>query len=306
MSAAKCGVALGSIGISSHCCIVANALSLSLPLSQAGRRGLDKVGTVILCCFGDTPPPQTILKNMLTGSSTKLLSQFRLTFTMILNLLRVEDMSVEGMIKRSFSEFATQRALTTNEYPKLLARGVKSLLKLDNKFKQDADSRVGCEDVEDYFFACRNVLTSSKRLLSYILGSGGTGGGALVAGRIVLVTSAREHKFVRTPALVLRPPEVTSKSSNAIGEDCTCMVLLPQSFFPSADDAEHKVLKLGALNYIGEARSRFFVIQKIKLDEIFLVSSIKHKIDSKVFYKEDSASSSRVAPPIGNPFAGAK
>lgn len=76
---------------------------------RAGRRGLDKVGTVILCAFGDTPPPQTILRNMLQGTSTPLQSQFRLTYTMILNLLRVEDMSVEGMIKRSFSEFATQR-----------------------------------------------------------------------------------------------------------------------------------------------------------------------------------------------------
>lgn len=76
---------------------------------RAGRRGLDKVGTVILCCFGDTPPPQTLLRNMLTGSSTKLQSQFRLTYTMILNLLRVEDMSVEGMIKRSFSEFGEYR-----------------------------------------------------------------------------------------------------------------------------------------------------------------------------------------------------
>lgn len=97
---------------------------------RAGRRGLDKVGTVIICCFGSQPPDQVILRNMLTGSSTKLQSQFRLTYTMILNLLRVEDMSVEGMIKRSFSEFATQRALTTNEYPKLLARGSKTLLKL--------------------------------------------------------------------------------------------------------------------------------------------------------------------------------
>ncbi len=275
---------------------------------RAGRRGLDKVGTVVLCCFGDTPPPQTILKNMLTGSSTKLQSQFRLTFTMILNLLRVEDMSVEGMIKRSFSEFATQRALTTNEYPKLLARGTKTLLKLDNQFKQDADSRVGCEDVEEYFFACRNVLNSSKKLLSFIIGSGGTGGGALVAGRIILVTSVREHKYVCTPALVLRPPD-SSKKPNSSNDDvleCICMILLPQSFTPSAKDAGQPVLKLGALNYIGEARNRCFAIQTVKLDEIFLVSSVKHKIDSKVFYKEDSSTNSRGVPSFGNPFAGAK
>ena len=46
---------------------------------RAGRRGLDKVGTVIMCCFGDTPPPVGILRNMLTGQSTMLKSQFRLT-----------------------------------------------------------------------------------------------------------------------------------------------------------------------------------------------------------------------------------
>jgi len=92
---------------------------------RAGRRGIDKVGTVIICCFGEKPPPQVILEKMLTGTSTKLQSQFRLTYNMILNLLRVEDMSVEDMIKRSFSEFATQRALTANNFPKLLAKGSK-------------------------------------------------------------------------------------------------------------------------------------------------------------------------------------
>jgi len=92
---------------------------------RAGRRGIDKVGTVIICCFGEEPPPQVILEKMLTGTSTKLQSQFRLTYNMILNLLRVEDMSVEDMIKRSFSEFATQRALTANNFPKLLAKGSK-------------------------------------------------------------------------------------------------------------------------------------------------------------------------------------
>ena len=45
---------------------------------RAGRRGLDNVGTVIICCFGETPPPQPILRQMLTGTSTRLSSQFRL------------------------------------------------------------------------------------------------------------------------------------------------------------------------------------------------------------------------------------
>lgn len=41
----------------------------------------------------------------------KLQSQFRLTYNMILNLLRVEALKVEEMIKRSFSENASQRLL---------------------------------------------------------------------------------------------------------------------------------------------------------------------------------------------------
>mmetsp|Transcript_6609 Transcript_6609/g.14301 ORF Transcript_6609/g.14301 Transcript_6609/m.14301 type:complete len:1541 (-) Transcript_6609:94-4716(-) len=275
---------------------------------RAGRRGLDKVGTVIICCFGDQPPPQVVLKNMLTGSSTKLQSQFRLTYTMILNLLRVEDMSVEGMIKRSFSEFATQRALTSNEYPKLLARGTKTLLKLDEDFAQESDGRIGAEDIEDYYFSCRNVLSSSKELLSFILSGGGTGGGALTVGRVLLVTSARKHGLVRAPSIVLRPPALSSKPSvgNKGNTDSTvCIVLMPESYTPSK---HHTELKLGTLNYVGEASNRYFAIYEIQLDEILLVSSVKHKIDCKVFFNEVSktASNSDALTALGNPFAGAK
>lgn len=48
---------------------------------------------------------------MILGTPSKLQSQFRLTYNMILNLLRVESLRVEEMIKRSFSENAAQRLL---------------------------------------------------------------------------------------------------------------------------------------------------------------------------------------------------
>ena len=38
-------------------------------------------------------------------------SQFRLRYNMIVNLLRVEDLSVEDMLKRSFAELHAQRAM---------------------------------------------------------------------------------------------------------------------------------------------------------------------------------------------------
>lgn len=53
----------------------------------------------------------TTLSTMLLGKPTKLQSQFRLTYNMILNLLRVEALKVEEMIKRSFSENSSQKLL---------------------------------------------------------------------------------------------------------------------------------------------------------------------------------------------------
>ncbi|KAL6751486.1 NUC185 domain-containing protein [Haematococcus lacustris] len=47
---------------------------------------------------------------MLTGRGVSLESQFRLTYSMILNLMRVEDLKVEDMMKRSFAEFRAARS----------------------------------------------------------------------------------------------------------------------------------------------------------------------------------------------------
>ncbi|KAH5275172.1 hypothetical protein HBI72_046020 [Parastagonospora nodorum] len=83
---------------------------------RAGRRGLDSVGTVIVCAPGaDEAPPAARLRQMMLGEPTKLRSQFRLTYNMMLNLLRVEALKIEEMIKRSFSENATQALLPEHE-----------------------------------------------------------------------------------------------------------------------------------------------------------------------------------------------
>ncbi|KIW14643.1 hypothetical protein PV08_07427 [Exophiala spinifera] len=83
---------------------------------RAGRRGLDTVGTVIIVCPGKSEaPPAGELTQMITGPATKLRSQFRLHYNMILNLMRVEALKIEEMIKRSFSENATQALLPQHE-----------------------------------------------------------------------------------------------------------------------------------------------------------------------------------------------
>ncbi|KAL7892798.1 DSHCT domain-containing protein [Trichoderma sp. SZMC 28014] len=90
---------------------------------RAGRRGLDKVGSVIIVPpGGDDAPPVAELRNMILGEPSKLRSQFRLTYNMILNLLRVEALKIEEMIKRSFSEHATQQLLPEHEKDVKLAQ----------------------------------------------------------------------------------------------------------------------------------------------------------------------------------------
>ena len=267
---------------------------------RAGRRGLDKVGTVIMCCFGDTPPPMPILRNMLTGSSTMLRSQFRLTYNMILNLLRVEEMSVESMIKRSFSEFATQRALTANEYPKLLARGEKTLKKLEEQ-QLESGKIVGAEDLDDYFSTCAKLISTNNELLLYITSSvDGSPESVLQPGRIILVSAARDHGIVRSPGLVLNVQ--SSRAGSSIADTAKkidhiiCMVLLPASYISTSqvqEDGQKKVgPKRGAIGFIGSSNHRHYAIYEIRLDQILLVSTVKKKIEPTLLFTQTGPKSS--------------
>ncbi|GKB73961.1 DExH-box ATP-dependent RNA helicase DExH11 [Tanacetum coccineum] len=71
---------------------------------RAGRRGLDKIGTVLLMCR-DEIPDESDLKHVITGSATRLESQFRLTYIMIMHLLRVEELKVHYVQHHKFCGF---------------------------------------------------------------------------------------------------------------------------------------------------------------------------------------------------------
>ena len=279
---------------------------------RAGRRGLDKVGTVIMCCFGEEPPPIGILRNMLTGASTALKSQFRLRYNMILNLLRVEEMSVESMIKRSFSEFATQRALAANQYPKLLARGKKTLSKLEEAFNSNKNLMVGAGNIEEYFRTSSHLLSLHRTLLDSLSESGnGAFTGMLEPGRLLLINAAREHKVVRAPALILLTdvPSTSAQSSGNKKGLLTCMVLLPERFIPGENDAicDKPLVPLGGM---GSARKRYYGIYSVSFDQILLITSKKKKIDTKLIYKSNDSSNvltkGNVASGASSFFSGAK
>jgi len=93
-------------------------------------------------------PLEATVKQLLTGSATRLSSQFRLSYSMILNLLRVNDLSVEDMIKRSFSEFHTQRQMAGADMKQRLRRAEGLLVRLEREADEEEEEEEEEEEME--------------------------------------------------------------------------------------------------------------------------------------------------------------
>ncbi|KAJ9476788.1 Antiviral helicase SKI2 [Pseudozyma hubeiensis] len=158
---------------------------------RAGRRGLDPTGVVIINA-ADQLPETAVLHKMLLGQPTKLSSQFRLTYNMILNLLRVEALKVEEMIKRSFSENAAQKMLPdqqrkAQELEKKLARA---------QHPQPAELD---QQLSTYYDLCAAVVASNQSLFELALGHP-QGAKNFGAGRVVILRD--EHFDFDTAAII--------------------------------------------------------------------------------------------------------
>ncbi|KAI6229092.1 hypothetical protein M3Y99_01149500 [Aphelenchoides fujianensis] len=81
---------------------------------RAGRRGLDATGIVIILAKRDLPPI-THYSQLLTGKAVRLESRFRVTYAMLLKLLRVEQFRIEDLLQRSYIERSSLRLVTTRK-----------------------------------------------------------------------------------------------------------------------------------------------------------------------------------------------
>ncbi|KAI9046942.1 hypothetical protein LZ554_009017 [Drepanopeziza brunnea f. sp. 'monogermtubi'] len=160
---------------------------------RAGRRGLDPVGSVIIVApGGGEAPPVTELRQMILGDPSKLRSQFRLTYNMILNLLRVEALKIEEMIKRSFSEHATQQLLP--EHEKAVKVSEADLAKIKREPCNTCDT-----DLEKCHQAAQNVI---QLTLDLHLGLLATPVGRRLFSAKRLIVYSRDG--IRTPGILLR------------------------------------------------------------------------------------------------------
>lgn len=130
---------------------------------------------MVIAAWNNLPEPQQI-KTLLQGKATNLSSQFRLRYNMILNLIRMNNLTVEDMMKRSFTEFYTQRLLSKQDFGTKLAEYTSLLdflkvqqIQLDiqshtdaplSSFLQDVSEIYGTEidRLVDSFDDCQQVL----------------------------------------------------------------------------------------------------------------------------------------------------
>lgn len=171
---------------------------------RAGRRGLDPVGSVIIVPpGGDEAPPVVDLRQMILGEPSKLRSQFRLTYNMILNLLRVEALKIEEMIKRSFSEHATQQLLPEHEKAVKLSEADLAKVKRDS-----------CPICDKHMDECHQAAQDHRQMTEELYSAMlaiPVGRRMFAVGRLLVF----QKDGVRTPGIILS--EGISVKSNADG-----------------------------------------------------------------------------------------
>ncbi|XP_062514975.1 superkiller complex protein 2-like [Corticium candelabrum] len=172
---------------------------------RAGRRGLDSTGTVILLCKGDVPETSE-LHQMMLGRPTKLESKFRLTYSMILNLLRVEQLRVEDMMKRSFAELDLQRdAQQASSQRQELEQQIKDFQ--EKTFPM-------CDDIEEYYFAASELNELKHSLQSQITNSP-QAAKLLSSGRIIVINNQHHNN---TLAVLLQPSTSRSRLTTSVSD----------------------------------------------------------------------------------------
>ncbi|GAA6029642.1 hypothetical protein JCM8097_000981 [Rhodosporidiobolus ruineniae] len=240
---------------------------------RAGRRGLDKTGVVIINADSDIPDTQT-LSHMILGPPTKLQSQFRLTYSMILNLLRVEALRVEEMIKRSFSENAAQRLLP--EHQKKVAEGeseLQSLVKLPPGPKTD--------DLKRFYELSQRIVELNTAVLEGVLAHPSSGR-VMSAGRVVVLSDGH---FRDNPAVLLKSAPPAVLPSGVIDPTKQFFVL---AFVPPAIRAATHDVAVDAVpprwpprpQGLGPNDELTYELAVVPLTSVSLVTSLTLKVDS--------------------------
>ncbi|XP_066261007.1 exosome RNA helicase MTR4 [Euwallacea similis] len=132
---------------------------------RAGRRGLDDKGIVILMVDEKVPPAAG--REIVKGLPDPINSAFHLTYNMVLNLLRVEEINPEFMLERSFYQFQNQTNI-----PILHENYIKKLNEF-NAFDITKEDQVASyyavrQELDDLAVTFRTYITKPQYLVPYM------------------------------------------------------------------------------------------------------------------------------------------
>ncbi|KAH9606013.1 hypothetical protein KSS87_021032 [Heliosperma pusillum] len=129
---------------------------------RAGRRGIDERGICILMVDEKIEP--STAKNMLKGNADSLNSAFHLSYNMLLNQIRCEDGHPENLLRNSFYQFQSDRAIPSLErQTKQLEEEKNSIIieeedSLKNYYSLIEQYRTLKKDVRDITFSAKYCL----------------------------------------------------------------------------------------------------------------------------------------------------
>ncbi|KAL0131489.1 hypothetical protein PUN28_002783 [Cardiocondyla obscurior] len=219
---------------------------------RAGRRGHDTTGTVIVMCRHDVPHFND-LKPMMCGEPQTLESKFKVTYSMLLNLRRVnESVTVEAMMRKSFKEspLALQEATYNNE----LRNIERELLNLPPLTEMQKKLSTFYHDAIDY-------LEDVKFLNSYLFDSKKTAKN-LTEGRILLISYMNHYnklalllqvqyfKFPQYKVLILKDTNTSIsevpefKSPQIFEKWCEIISLTKKEIFVPSINPSHEVVTI--------------------------------------------------------------
>ncbi|RKP17827.1 antiviral helicase [Rozella allomycis CSF55] len=230
---------------------------------RAGRRGLDATGTVIIAC-GDQVPFENTLRQMILGLPTRLESQFRLTYNMMLCLLRIESLRVEDMIKKSFSENSAQLALP--EQHNELKKGAEKLENMDS-----LSCGICNIDIETLYEYNTLALNNMHEILAALLSRKGINW-FISTGRVIIINNAL---FRNCPAVVFK-----INSKQGAKTTFTCLAIKESR----ADRLSGELLP-APISYIcipEQSKLTFEVLNDVSYMEIVQVTSEKLAIEFDV------------------------
>ncbi|KAG2378787.1 hypothetical protein C9374_007935 [Naegleria lovaniensis] len=125
---------------------------------RAGRRGLDDKGIVILI-LDDPEMREEDARQLMNGIADCLNSSFHLSYYMVLNLLRVEEISPEYIMERSFYQYQSEKKRASYEQKLQELEQQRNELAIENEAQISSYYSLK-NDLQSYYESLRQLITT--------------------------------------------------------------------------------------------------------------------------------------------------